>query len=111
MLAYEPADRKRISSTTFNTYLVNDSNYYIHFSYLAKARESDSWKLRYCGVVEPNIELLVEELQREDLPEMDDIAFQAIAYKPDRDFSIKPVIDFSRRIDTTKFAKLHCFHQ
>lgn len=109
VLAFEPADIKKLSTTTFDTFLVNDSNYYIYFSYLSKAKESDDWTLRYSGIVEPNIQLLVEELNRESLTEMDDIAFQAVAFKRDRTFAIKPAISYTRRIDTTKFAKLHCF--
>ena len=109
VLAFEPTDIKKLSGTSFNTFLVNDSNYYLYFSYMSKAKENDDWNLRYSGVIEPNIQLLVEEITRESLPEMDDIAFQAVAFKRDRSFEIKPVINYSRRIDTTKFAKLHCF--
>ncbi len=109
VLAFEPTDIKKLSTTTFDTFLVNDSNYYIYFSYLSKAKETEEWMLRYSGIDVPNIQLLVEELNRESLTEMDDIAFQAVAFKRDRSFALKPAINYTRRIDTTKFAKLHCF--
>ncbi len=70
-LAYEPADIKNLSSTTFDTYLVNDSNYYLYFSYLTRSRENDSWTTRYAGIVEPNIQVFLGETLREDLPEME----------------------------------------
>ena len=55
VLAYEPADIKHLNSTTFDVYLVNDSNYYLYFTYLTRADESTGWTTRYAGIVEPNI--------------------------------------------------------
>ena len=40
VLAYEPADIKHLNTSTFDTYLVNDSNYYIYFTYLSRSDES-----------------------------------------------------------------------
>ena len=37
VLAYEPADIKHLNTSTFDTYLVNDSNYYIYFTYLSRS--------------------------------------------------------------------------
>ena len=108
-LAFEPTDIKKLSTSGFETFLVNDSNYYIYFSYSWKAGEKDEWQLRYSGIVEPNIQFLIEEIPVEALTEMDHISLQAVAFKRDREFALKPVIDFRKKIDTTKFAKLHCF--
>lgn len=108
-LAYEPADIKKLSSTTFDTYLVNDSNYYLYFSYLTRSRENDSWTTRYAGIVEPNIQVFLGETLREDLPEMDRVALQYIAFKRDKAFAAKQPQFIEMPLDTTKFTRLHCF--
>ena len=43
-LAFVPIDIKEISNTRFEAYIVNDSNYYIYYSYLSA--EGASWKVR-----------------------------------------------------------------
>lgn len=110
VLAYEPNDIKRLNSSTFDTYLVNDSNYYLYFTYLSRADEADGWTTRYAGVVEPNIQVFLEEITGADLPSMDRIAVQMIAFKSDREFRIKAPVAVETALDTSKFFKLHCFH-
>lgn len=111
VLAFEPKDIKQLSSTVFDTYLVNDSNYFLYFSYLTRAKESEEWHTRYAGIVEPNIQLFLGETVREDLPEMDRIAIQYIAFKRDRSFTLKSPRIIEHSLDTTRFAKLHAFKE
>lgn len=110
VLAYEPADIKHLNSSTFDVYLVNDSNYYLYFTYLARADEATGWTTRYAGVVEPSIQVFLEEISGSDLPSMDRIAVQMIAFKSDREFRMKAPVAIETALDTTKFFKLHCFH-
>lgn len=109
VLAYEAADLKRISSTTYDTYLVNDSNYYLSLVYLTRPDDSDRWTLRWAGTVEPGIQIFLGELKRESITEIDRVAVQYVAYKKDKDFSLKPPASVEHRLDNTKFFKLHCF--
>lgn len=109
VLAYEPADIKHLNSTTFDVYLVNDSNYYLYFTYLTRADESAGWTTRYAGIVEPNIQVFLEEISGADLPSMDRIAVQMIAFKSDKEFKMKAPVAVETALDTTKFFKLHCF--
>ncbi len=109
VLAFEPADIKQLSQTTFDAYLVNDSNYYLYLSIATRANESDKWTLRFAGIAEPAIQIFVFELLRDDLPQLDRIAVQAIAFKRTGDYSFKAPVAFEQRIDATKFARLHCF--
>ena len=88
VLAYEPKDLKRLSSTEFDTYLVNDSNYYLYFTYCTRAREESEWTIRYAGIVEPNIQLFLGEVAKTDLPSMDKVSFQYVAFKKDKPFSL-----------------------
>ncbi len=108
-LAYEPRDLKRLSSGNFDTYLVNDSNYYLYFSYLTRGKSESGWTTRYAGIVEPNIQVFLGEVIREDLPVMDYIAIQYIAFKRGKEFNLKNPALVELKVDTTKFAKLHCF--
>ncbi len=109
VLAFEPVNIKRLSDTTFDTYLVNDSNYYLSFSYLVREDEDKMWKTRYVGVVEPNIQLFIGELTRDLIGETANVALQFIAYKEGKSFELKPSTSVVLKIDTTKFCKLHCF--
>lgn len=109
VLAYEPNDIKHLNSSTFDTYLVNDSNYYLYFTYLSRADEADGWTTRYAGVVEPNIQVFLEEISGSDLPSMDRIAIQMVAFKSGREFKLKSPMAVETALDTTKFFKLHCF--
>ena len=111
VLAYEPTDIKHLNTSTFDTYLVNDSNYYLYFTYLTRADGAEGWTTRYAGVVEPNIQIFLEEIAGNDLPEMDRIAIQFIAFKEGREFRMKSPVAVETSLDTTKFFKLHCFRK
>lgn len=108
-IAFEPVNIKQLSTTTFDTYLVNDSNYYLYFSFLTRADAKSQWLTRYAGIVEPNIQLFIGEIQPSDLPDMDRIAVQYIAFKRDRLFTSKQPQFIEEPLDTTKFARMHCF--
>lgn len=106
-LGFVPVDIKEITNTKFEVYLINDSNYYIDFTYLTV--EGTSWNLRSRGTVEPNTKLFIEEFGREVLNELERVAVQFVAYKKDKGFLLKPTVDTQLRIDTVKFYKLHTF--
>lgn len=106
-IAFVPIDIKEITSTRFETYFVNDSNYYMHYCY--SVAEGANWHLRSTGEVEPNTKLFIEEFGREELNAMERVCVQIIAYKRDKSFIMKPAVDVQLRIDTVKFYKLHTF--
>ena len=108
-LAFVPVDIKEITHTRFETYVVNDSNYYIHYSYLVA--EGNAWTLKSVGEVEPNTKLFIEEFGREVLNDMGRIGVQLTAYKKNKPFLLKPAIDVQFRIDPVKFYKLHVFEE
>ncbi len=109
VLAYEAADLKKLSSTTYDTYLVNDSNYYLYFTYMSKGSDERGWTARFAGMVEPGIQLFLEELKPEDLSKIDRVALQYVAFKKDKAFEAKTPEMVEMRFDATKFFKLHCF--
>ena len=108
-LAFVPLDIRELSQTRFETYFVNDSNYYVRFSLLSA--EGNAWRLRATAEVEPNTKLYVEEFGREDLSGMERICVQLMAYKREKTFLLRPVIDVQLRVDGVKFYKLHTFQE
>ncbi len=109
VLGFEPTNIKALSQSSFEAYIVNDSNYYIYISVSSRSDDSDTWTLRYDGLVEPNIQEFAFELQVSELAEFDRMSVQYIAFKRERDFDMKPAGGIEFKVDTTKFAKLHCF--
>lgn len=109
MLAFIPEDVKTISNTPFEAYLVNDSNYYLYYTYLSA--EGKAWKNRSHGLVEPNTKLFLEEFGKEVLNEIERVSVQFIAFKDDKTFMLKPAVNVELRIDTVKFYKLHTFRE
>lgn len=109
VLGFEPADIKRLSDTSFDAVLVNDSNYGMYVSVATRPRESRQWTLRYAGYIEPQIQEFLFELTPADLPDIDRIALQAVPFKRTASYELREPIAFEQRLDATKFARLHCF--
>ena len=107
-LAFVPVDIKQISTTIFEAYLVNDSNYYL--SYLYASPTAGGMKLRAQGIIEPNTKLFIEEFGREQLNELERVNLQFVAFKEEKNYMKKPAVDVELRIDTVKFYKLHTFN-
>ena len=107
-LAFVPVDIKQISTTIFEAYIVNDSNYYV--SYLYASPTAGGMKLRSQGVIEPNTKLFIEEFAREQLNELERVNIQLFACKQEKNYMKKPAVDVELRIDTVKFYKLHTFN-
>lgn len=108
-LAFVPMDMKDMTHTRFESYFVNDSNYYVRFTYLSA--EGNSWKLKSSMEVEPNTKEFIEEFGKEDLNDLGHVAIQLLSYKRDKSFMLKLTIDVQFRIDTVKFYKLHTFQE
>lgn len=108
-LAFEPTDVKRLSQTQFAAVLVNDSNYYLHFTFATRGVDDRAWTLRYQGTVEPNITVDLATLTHEELPGYERIALQAVAFKKGKPYELKAPVDFRKRLDLKKFYKFHCF--
>lgn len=106
-LAFVPKDIKAIPNSNYSAYVVNDSNYYIQYSYLSA--EGNNWQLRSSGEIEPNTKVFIEELKTEQLNDISHACVQVIAYKRDKTFLLKPAIDVKFRIDALRFFKLHAF--
>ena len=96
-MAFVPVNPEDMVSTTFDTYIINDSNYFVTLSYLSA--EGLAWNARFEGTLEPNTKFFVEELGREDLDKIARVALQMIAYKREKPFALKPALSVELRID------------
>ena len=105
-LAFVPEDIKAVSTTPFEAYLVNDSNYYLYYTYLCA--EGKAWEVRSNGVVEPNTKFLLEEFEKAELNDREHVAVQFIAFKEGRSFAMKPAVSVELRLlECMQFIELH----
>ena len=108
-MAFVPMDVKELSQTRFESYIVNDSNYYLRYVYMTA--EGSAWMVRADGEIEPNTKEYIEEFGREDLNTLEHCCIQLIAYKRDKHYMLKPTVNAQVRIDPVKFYKLHAFRE
>ncbi len=108
-LAFVPIDVKELSQTRFESYLVNDSNYYMRYVYMTG--ENNAWTVRAEGELEPNTKEFIEEFGREDLNGLEHCCVQLIVYKREKTFLLKPTVNAQLNVDTVKFYKLHAFRE
>ncbi len=109
MLAFVPQDIKSISNTMFDTYIINDSNFFLYYTYITI--EGKNCRVRSYGMIEPNTKEFIEEFDKSILNELEHVAIQLIAFKDDKSFLLKPAVSVQLRIDTVKFYKLHTFQE
>ncbi|MDL2305926.1 DUF2027 domain-containing protein [Bacteroides sp. OttesenSCG-928-D19] len=108
-LAFVPEDVKTISTTPFEAYLVNDSNYYLYYTYMNA--EGNAWNVRAHGLAEPNTKVFLEDFDKSILNELERVAVQLVPFKDAKTFIKKQAVDVELRIDTVKFYKLHTFQK
>lgn len=108
-LAYLPVNIKELNTTSYEAYLVNDSNYYLSYNYMN--RVPDGWISRAAGLLEPNTKEFLEEFEKPDLNDLEKVCLQFIAYKKDKPFKLKNTYSTEIKVDTVKFYKLHSFRE
>lgn len=108
-LAYVPQDIKAVTTTLFDAYIVNDSNYFLYYTYMSA--EGKNWTVRSHGLIEPNTKLFMEEFGKEVLNSISHVAVHLIAFKDGKSFMQKPSVNVELRIDGVKFYKLHTFRE
>ncbi len=108
-LAFEPSALKTLDRSDFAAVIVNDSNYYLLFNFLRRASDDRGWHTVYAGEVAPNELIDVAILHHGELNDFDKVALQYIAFKKGKEFEMKAPAFVSRKLDLTKFFKLHNF--
>ena len=110
VLGYEPEEPKHLNTSTFDASLVNDSNYYLYVVYATRG-DDKQWQCRFADIVEPNMQVILETLSHDDLPQRERIVVEYVAFKRDKSFRLKNPAAVEFRLDATKFYKVHCFHE
>jgi hypothetical protein len=106
-LAFLPAEPKNFIRSSFESYLINESNYYIYVNCMSC--KNNSWTSRYHGLIEPDTKIFIEEIEKPALNELEHVCVQMIAFKEGKSYSLKNVMSIELRLDMVKFYKLHCF--
>ena len=108
-LAFIPYEPKHLNTTAHDICLVNDSNYYLYFTF--SSRDEAGWRTRYAGVIEPNTQMEIEQLQQSDINSLQRIGFQYIAFKQGKHYNAKNPGIIEMRFDTVRLYKLHSFRE
>lgn len=109
VLAFEPSNVKNLAASAFEILLVNDSNYTLLFTLARRADGDRGWTLVYGGEVAANEVIDLGRVTHETLGDFERVSFQAVAMKRTRPYGLKPPVGVSRKLDLTKFHKMHCF--
>lgn len=108
-LAFEPSDVKRLAESRFDAVLVNDSNYTLLFTFSGRGEGAHGWSVIFSGAVEPNELIDLGSFTHSTLGEIERVMIQFVAFKRDREYEVKMPVSVNRKLDLTKFHKLHCF--
>lgn len=106
-LAFLPVEPQVFMQSAFESYFINESNYYLYINYMNC--KNNSWTSRFHGLIEPDTKIFIEEFEKSGLNELEHVCIQMIAFKEGKTFSLKNTLSVELRLDTVKFYKLHCF--
>lgn len=109
-VAYLPVSYEHFGQSSYETYLINESNYHLLFTY-STTTSAGGYKLRSAGVLEPDMRVLVEEFEASEINDHAVSHFQFIAYKPERTYRSMPPVERQVRMDVVKLAKRHAFRE
>jgi hypothetical protein len=107
LLAFFPTDIKQLQTSSYECYLVNDSNYFLYYNIVNG--ENDIWKSIANGVIEPNIQELLAEITKEELSSWERLRVQLLPFKQGKSYLPQSVVDVNLKINAVKFYKLHSF--
>ncbi|MDR2384574.1 MAG: DUF2027 domain-containing protein [Tannerella sp.] len=106
-LAFLPTNPKSFMQSAFETYVINESNYFLFINYMDC--KNNSWKSKFSGLIEPDTKIFIEEFEKSKLSDYERICVQLVAFKKNKPFSLKNPASIEIRLNTVKFYKLHCF--
>lgn len=104
-LAFVPSDIRHLSESSFDLYVVNDSNYFVSF---VIAEAGELLRVRWNDTIEPQTKLLLGTVSYEDLNDLQNLRVQAFAYKNTL-YNFKPAVDSPLSLRLTRFFKMHSF--
>ena len=106
-IAFFPKDIKHLQTTSYECYLVNDSNYFLFYNIVNGAKNERRSVSN--GQIEPNMQEFLSVISKDDLNNWEHLQVQIIAFKKDKSYQQQAVIDAHIRLNAVKFYKLHSF--
>ncbi len=107
LLAFFPHDIKRMETTAYECYLVNDSNYFLYYNFVNG--QSGERKSIANGIIEPNMQEFLADIDKSQLNDWERVRVQIIPFKKDKIYTEQDALDFQLKINSVKFYKLHSF--
>ncbi len=108
-LAFVPVNLQQLQTTSFDFYLINDSNYAMLFT-LATNKGGQLNCLDH-GELTSNSKIFIDQLDKEQLQEIKEITIQTIVFKQQVPFNLKPTFDTTLSLTFSDFGKLHLFKE
>ena len=106
-LAFFPTDIKRLETTSYECYLVNDSNYFLYYNFVTG--EDSNRRSIANGLIEPNMQEFLCEIAKSQLNDWEKVRVQIVPFKKDKAYTEQNALDFTLKMNTVKFYKLHSF--
>lgn len=107
LLAFFPVDIKLLQTTSYECYLVNDSNYFLFYNFVVG--EKNGRKSVANGIIEPNLQEFLCEIKKDELNDWENLRVQIIPFKKDKVYTEQKAVDLSLKLNAVKFYKLHSF--
>lgn len=106
--SFLPLDQKNPVNDDLETYLVNDSNFHLH--YLILLKRANSYVYFASGELEDNTKMFIKTIEKERLNEIKHFRFQFLFYKKGFFPPVAP-LDLSINLQTQKFFKSGTFKE
>ncbi len=107
LLAFFPLDVKQLQTTSYDCYLVNDSNYFLYYNIING--ENGNLKSVSNGLIEPNMQEELTQITKDQLNAWENLRIQIIPFKQGKTYTPQNVLDVQLKINAVKFYKLHSF--
>lgn len=105
-LAFVPCDTRNLSSTSFDWYVINDSNYELAYTVSTGQVKVER---QASGFLQPNTKEFIDTITVDKLNDFEYLNVQFIAFKKDKAYVQKPAADVHLHLNPVRFYKLHSF--
>jgi len=106
VLAFFPVEIKQLQTTSYDCYLVNDSNYFLYYNLIIC--NEGNWKAAANGLIEPNTQEELCSITKDQLNNWEEIRVQLLPFKQ-KAYTPQPLIDAEIKLNVIRFFKLHSF--
>lgn len=105
-MAFVPVDSRQLGSTSFEWYLINDSNYELAYTISTGQIKVER---QASGFIQPNTKEFINEFTPDELNAFEHLNVQFIAFKKNKAYVQKPTADVHIHLNPVRFYKLHSF--